>query len=618
MLLFSYIKPVERDNLSIRRRTTINYLSNSELLFEINKSKKTYSYFIDDNYSDYTIIVNDLSDITEELIEKAKTIKANQLNSKKQRSLILSGADKKTIETTMINEKVLPAHITKDDIVFRVMTYDHIPEEVKENKKTLLNRIHFPPFKHYAYVDDEIKEVGRSHWMGGLENGYFSANHGKVSMVLSKSLIKLVDRYGTKASFAGYCVDENTEALTQRGWLRYDQIQVNKDKILSLDIDTNRLVWSPVNDMYIGDYNGNMFHLTGSTLDALVTPGHKFLDSNGALLPVENFTMRDKIVTMGDYVSDTFEKVHSDEFVELVGWYVTEGSLREYTRKQDGGTSYYATIWQSQKVNSEKCDRIIKCIEYMTIKDAKKYKPRKINENGGTGFTVPYYVSEKLVEVAPNKILTMDFILSLTSDQRNLLIKTMMDGDGSGTQYIQKDKAHVDAFIALCTLSGLTTNTTYVENYKTGFGVRTFYRVTLSNKKTSKMEKVNLHGSRRQSKGPGSWSELQPKTPYNGKVWCPSTDYGTFVCRRGSKIYVTGNSYLEDMKGQALLQLAIVAIQFDESKSDNPFAWYTTTVRTSFLKILKSEKKQRTIRDELMQEEIGMSSHAYQMENESD
>ena len=64
----------------IRKRTTINYLSNTELLHEINESKKSYSSFIDDEYSNYTVIIKDQSEITPELISKAKDIKAHQIN----------------------------------------------------------------------------------------------------------------------------------------------------------------------------------------------------------------------------------------------------------------------------------------------------------------------------------------------------------------------------------------------------------------------------------------------------------------------------------------------------------------------------------------------------------
>ena len=39
-----------------------------------------------------------------------------------------------------------------------------------------------------------------------------------------------------------------------------------------------------------------------------------------------------------------------------------------------------------------------------------------------------------------------------------------------------------------------------------------------------------------------------------------------------------GYTYNEEMRGQALLQLSQIGLQFDESKSQNPFAYYTAAI----------------------------------------
>jgi len=60
-------------------------------------------------------------------------------------------------------------------------------------------------------------------------------------------------------------------------------------------------------------------------------------------------------------------------------------------------------------------------------------------------------------------------------------------------------------------------------------------------------------------------------------------------------------SYNEEMRGQALLQLSQIGLQFDESKSQNPFAYYTATITNSFTRILNLEKKVRNIRDDILE-----------------
>ena len=76
-----------------------------------------------------------------------------------------------------------------------------------------------------------------------------------------------------------------------------------------------------------------------------------------------------------------------------------------------------------------------------------------------------------------------------------------------------------------------------------------------------------------------------------------------------------GYSYIDEMRGQALIQLTQIALQFDESKSNNPFAYYTAAVTNSFTRVLNVEKRQRDIRDDLLQEAGQMPSWTRQMEH---
>lgn len=60
-------------------------------------------------------------------------------------------------------------------------------------------------------------------------------------------------------------------------------------------------------------------------------------------------------------------------------------------------------------------------------------------------------------------------------------------------------------------------------------------------------------------------------------------------------------TYNEEMRGQALLQLSQIGLQFDESKSQNPFAYYTAAITNSFTRILNIEKKNQNIRDDILE-----------------
>jgi hypothetical protein len=100
------------------------------------------------------------------------------------------------------------------------------------------------------------------------------------------------------------------------------------------------------------------------------------------------------------------------------------------------------------------------------------------------------------------------------------------------------------------------------------------------------------------------------KGPLDTGVFCK--DHGRITENLG-KMYIKlseryaqrsnwrGYTYVEEMRGQAVLQLSQIGLQFDESKSENPFAYYTAAVTNSFTRVLNLEKKNQNIRDDLLE-----------------
>ena len=74
------------------------------------------------------------------------------------------------------------------------------------------------------------------------------------------------------------------------------------------------------------------------------------------------------------------------------------------------------------------------------------------------------------------------------------------------------------------------------------------------------------------------------------------------LCERyATRGNVRGYTYNDEMRGQAILQLTQIGLQFDESKSDNPFAYYTAAVTNSFVRIINIEKRNQNIRDDILE-----------------
>jgi hypothetical protein len=96
------------------------------------------------------------------------------------------------------------------------------------------------------------------------------------------------------------------------------------------------------------------------------------------------------------------------------------------------------------------------------------------------------------------------------------------------------------------------------------------------------------------------------------------TDTLANMCMKLTERYATrsnwrGYTYVDEMRSQALLQLSQISLQFDESKSQNPFAYYTAAITNSFTRALNVEKRSQNIRDDLLEKAGHNPSYTRQM-----
>jgi hypothetical protein len=202
------------------RKKSTNYLNNKDMLKEIHASKLSYCYAVEEKFTPFDIIVDTLDEITEDTIQQAKENQAHKLSGIGYENGIALWAEtdgNRNTKPKQADFRVLPDSIQTDDIVFRVMTYDHIPETPgrKKNPKTEADkhtRLNFPPFQHYARVDGEWGEVLRSHWEGGFGNGQFKMDHGSLTPTLARMMMKLVERYAMRGNWRGYSYRDEMES----------------------------------------------------------------------------------------------------------------------------------------------------------------------------------------------------------------------------------------------------------------------------------------------------------------------------------------------------------------------------------------------------------------------
>jgi hypothetical protein len=213
----------------------VNYLNNKDILKEIHASKTSYCSFSRQEYHQYDLIIDmpdsplekSLAQITKpKNIKAAKEIRAARLSLEK-------------------GEEVKLKDIPNTDLVFRVMTWDHIPMNPKQPRKVVVKKtakdilefddieedtlfadledektkdevddmvhvkVNFPPFQHYK-LDGAGSAVcvGKSHWKGGVKTGEFSKDHGKITNKLAKMFIMLCEKYAMKFNWRGYTYND--------------------------------------------------------------------------------------------------------------------------------------------------------------------------------------------------------------------------------------------------------------------------------------------------------------------------------------------------------------------------------------------------------------------------
>ena len=212
--------------------TKVNYLNNKDLLEEIHKSKNTFCSFVNPEYHQYDLILPTVDKITIRTVAEAKRAQAKRMSQEAYASRKAAG-EKVKIADCEVDYKKIP----KQDLVFRIMTFDHIPlnNTRKKNPKTLADhrdKVNFPPFQHWKFNENDILVcVGKSHWKGDLETGKFNKDHGQITNTLARMYIKLCERYATRGNVRGYTYNDEMKGqailqLTQIG-LQFDESKSN-------------------------------------------------------------------------------------------------------------------------------------------------------------------------------------------------------------------------------------------------------------------------------------------------------------------------------------------------------------------------------------------------------
>lgn len=348
------------------------------------------------------------------------------------------------------------------------------------------------------------------------------------------------------------CVDALTEALSITGWKNYSELKEG-ELILTKNPITSILEWQPILKLNIyPNYQGKLYHFSNHSFDALTTSEHRWLTNKGTknfnkqfLTTKELFNSKrvTPIHRSGEYIPSTGGVDCPDEYLELLGIILTDGHIRKYgdMAKPRFGKIHGISICQSMRANPEK----VKRIDYLLNELGIKYR-RKLR----WGHTIYWGLSKQVAEEVncfiPDKLLTMDFLLSLNTEQLVSLQKGMVMGDGvrGGDAIVTGNQEQVNLIQVLNIMCGNYSNI----NTRDSIGRKSYGNV---NNKLGYVESKNISyqatiGRRKHFHHISSRGELNIKEIHSKQlVWCPTIHNETWVCRRNGKQYITGNSPIQ-------------------------------------------------------------------------
>lgn len=324
-----------------------------------------------------------------------------------------------------------------------------------------------------------------------------------------------------KRIFPFYCVPTTHECLTRGGWRTHDQISVG-DEVMGFDPHTRQLRWTKVTAVNVFDFDGELNQLSrrskGRFYRFLYTDNHRWpaqrvdhaylvsdrkrIKIKGRVEFVEGADLKsgDSLFCKGQFMG--VESILPPRLAAILGWVVTDG----YHRWK--GNSLEMLVYQSP---GKFLDEIVSLLGR---------QPRKPHPDTGV-CAVPVSLEDinDLKKVFKSKADLPRIVCHLSREAAEAMWDAMFKAEGSnGKHFAQcqaKGKYVTEAFQILCTMTGRCAAVSSLGCYLRGRDTYQFTR-------------------RRHS-----------RVHYTGKVWCPTTEMGTWVMRHDGQVVMTGNSFMK-------------------------------------------------------------------------
>lgn len=347
------------------------------------------------------------------------------------------------------------------------------------------------------------------------------------------------------------CLDAETEALTQRGWIKGFELRLD-DVLLTKNAETDCLEWQQLTDLRLfPDYEGPIVEFKSKSFHAITTPEHRWLvtTNQGRVRERTSSTLvlkGDQVHRTGYYEGPEHSALTGDQ-AELLGWFVTDGHFHA----SKPGAKRFACLSQSERGNPKKCRRIDALLRRLDKKgEVRRSKKNKIS--GQRVWRLGETLTRLMEKYAPTRALTVQALLPLGAYALRRLREAMILGDGSVNKRNKNQVSLVtgraeqaDAFQALLTL---TESSSYLCWRDTSSYEPKKYASMQNIPKSKGHYCVGVH--RRKYTKP----ENEHKSMYHARVpvWCPVVPNTFFVARRSGQVFITGNTVMHDAVHRAI------------------------------------------------------------------
>jgi DNA polymerase I-like protein with 3'-5' exonuclease and polymerase domains len=318
------------------------------------------------------------------------------------------------------------------------------------------------------------------------------------------------------------CVPLDTQALTRKGWRKWDQLVIGEE-ILSYDIIHDCYTWSRLKNIYRGRGSLGGLKIGKRRREEellLCTPEHKWIvtqkrdqkhrpDFRGVITAQHialgrNLSLVTQITTPVPEGKSTVSPIEA----AIIGWAITDGH-----RRRTGVDRYSLSIRVTKSTSIKALETLMENIPHS-----------RHTYRGAEDFSIGVEVFQPIWDKFDGR--EEEYILELSQISRESMFEAMMEADGNrttGHNRFSKGKGSLGdrAMELLALLLGKPYTSRFYDTGKS-YPMKEYHFLTECRYDLNTSYKVL----------PNSEDE----------VWCPETELGTWVMRQGRHVAITGNS----------------------------------------------------------------------------